>query len=89
MIRRAFFIAVLLSGCVERDIIKASDGKRAYLIQCPRQRWECLDEAAAACPHGYRILDDESRTGVVGANGYVTSTYRGSMVVRCKRAHAD
>ena len=93
---RAFLIGCfLLVGCVQKTPIMAPDGGQAVLIECGGDRKRCLEAAADECPRGYRILDQESRTGVFttpGQAGYgpqVWNTYKGQMMVRCGRAEAQ
>lgn len=89
--RFALVGSLLLIGCVHAEAthepITAPDGARAMLIECPRSRRECLEEASEVCPNGYAILDQEAQTRLVqGYNGQTWTAYKGQMVVRCKRA---
>jgi hypothetical protein len=88
---RISFGLLLLASCVKRSVVMAPDGQNAYLIECQRARKDCLAEAADACPSGYRILDQEARTGAFvtsGQAGYAPqawNTYKAEMLVRCDR----
>jgi len=88
---RLAVLCLLVAGCAQHSVVMAPDGKNAYLVECGGSRSNCLAQAAELCPAGYRILDQESRTGAFitpGQAGYspqVWNTYHGEIMVRCRR----
>ncbi len=48
-------VSVALSGCATTHMYAMSNGRNAYEVQCTLW-YQCTEQAAKTCPHGYRLV---------------------------------
>ena len=84
--------ALFAVGCADSmTVITGPNGQPAAMITCGRSMYlkpACYNNAAAACPHGYNIIDTQGTTGTFAyvnhGTGYAVPVYRGSLMIQCK-----
>lgn len=79
----------LLAGCATRsNPIPGPNGGQAFVIKCGSAvAYRCYEEAAAACPRGYAIVDNPGAAGGIAVPvGYGAAVVRGptQMFIECK-----
>lgn len=65
-------------------------GGDQWSIACKRNAGNCYSEAAKVCPSGFDVVDAQGQHGAIAQTNYstgqtfVTPTYSGQMLVRCR-----
>ena len=73
--------------------VSGPDGERGWFaISCKKDPGNCEEKARDVCPAGYDIMDASGHHGVAAVaddsdgEGTVVPTYRGHMLIKCKRS---
>lgn len=86
-----------VAGCSHASAqpVNGPDGEPGWFaISCKKDEGYCREKAGDVCPAGYDVMDAAGHEGVAtvdqsGASAAEVPTFRGHMLIKCKRAPAD